>query len=341
MPSLKMKLISFFGPLGGYNFCRALSRSTPRILMYHRFSEKPKPGFVDRKSFELHVEYLNNNFNVITMKELINIYKKKGSFPPNSVVVTVDDGYKDFYDIAFPVLKKYNLPATFFVTTRFVDGDFWLWPDTIRYILEQSSEIDLSSMPGDLEYSKTKIAPSDRQALWDMLVSYLLLISDDEKIQWINTFATIHDVKLPNRPVDEFSAVNWEQVQKLDANNIEIGAHTQKHPSLGRLEESQLLAEIGGAVDIIQNQIGHRPISFCFPNGQPSDYTIKVKQHVREAGCHSAVTAFYDEYLVEDLFEMRRFNVGADWSFFLRTVNGVDVFAARWLKTNNIMSMGK
>jgi len=306
--------------------------------MYHRFSESPQLGFVHREAFEKQIVYLKNNFNLVTLNDLVNNYQQKGYFPANTIVITVDDGYSDFYEIAFPILEKYKVPATFFVTTRFIDGDFWLWPDRVRYILEHSDKVDFHGISGNLKYSTKQMTDFDRQALWGVIVTFLLSITEDEKKHWLIEFAELQNVAFPGEPIVDFRAVNWNQVKELNANNIEIGVHTQNHPSLGMLKEDQLSAEILGSVDIIQRQIGHRPTSFCFPNGQPSDYTELVKKHVKDAGCHSAVTAFYDEHLVNDLFELRRFCVSTDWQYFLRSVNGVDALAAKWIKTDNIMS---
>lgn len=338
MLNTKARLVQVAGPLGGYRFCRGLSRSIPKILMYHRFSEKPKPGFVHREVFEKQLVYLKNYFNLTTLDDLVKTFLRKGAFPQNTVVITVDDGYSDFYDIALPVLKKHNVPATFFITTRFVDGDFWLWPDCVRYILEHSSEIDLKGITGNLVYVSKHIKDSDRQILWGIIVTFLLSITEDEKNHWLAAFAELQNVEIPDRPVNDYCAVSWSQVKELAMNNVEIGVHTKSHPSLGRLKKEQLSAEILEAVEIITNQIGCKPTSFCFPNGQPSDYTELVKKLVKDAGCQSAVTAFYDERLVDDLFELRRFCVSADWQYFLRSVNGVDTLAARWLKTDNIMT---
>jgi peptidoglycan/xylan/chitin deacetylase (PgdA/CDA1 family) len=337
MLNIKSRLVQLVGPFGGFQLCRFLSLSTPKILMYHRFSENPQPGFVHREAFEKQIEYLKNNFNLGTLNDLVKTYRQQGNFPTNTIVITVDDGYSDLYEIAFPILKKYNVPATFFVTNRFVDGDFWLWPDCVRYILEHSNEIDLSRISSDLEYTTKQMTDHDRQAVWGMIITFLLSIAEDEKNHWLAKFAELQNVKFPDKPIEDYRAVSWSQVKELNASNIEIGVHTQSHPSLGRLKENQLSTEIQGAVEIIQSQIGKSPTSFCFPNGQPSDYTESVKQHVKDAGCQSAVRAFYDEHMLYDLFELRRFCVGTSWNYFLRAVNGVDVLAAKCLKTNNIM----
>lgn len=338
MPNIKSKIVRAVGPLGGFQVSRKLSQSIPKILMYHRFSNEEKIGFVHREVFDSQVKYLKKNFNLLTLDELVNAYKKKNIFPKNAVVITVDDGYCDFYDVAYPVLKKYNVPATFYISTRFVDGDFWLWPDTVKYILDNSDGIDMDNISGGLVYKEAVLNAKDRYSLWSMIISYLLSITEDKKKTWLTEFAKVQNIEIPKKPEKCYQAVSWDQVKELDKNMIEIGVHTQTHPSLGRLHESQLESEIQGSVDIIRQKTGAEAKNFCYPNGQPSDYSELVKKFVEDAGCHSAVTAFYDQYLVDDLFELRRFNVSTNWQYFLRSVNGVDALAAKWLKTNNIMT---
>ena len=106
----------------------------------------------------------------------------------------------------------------------------------------------------------------------------------------------------------EYQAVTWEQVKQMQAKGIEIGGHTRTHPSLGNVTQSQLVTEIDGCLDDIQIKTGYRPITFCFPNGQPKDVTTKAKNRMQNAGCLGAVTAYFDSRLYADIFELRRFN---------------------------------
>ena len=106
MLNIKSRLVQLVGPFGGFQLCRFLSLSTPKILMYHRFSENPQPGFVHREAFEKQIEYLKNSFNLVTLDDLVKNYRGQGAFSANTVVITVDDGYSDFYEIAFPILAR-------------------------------------------------------------------------------------------------------------------------------------------------------------------------------------------------------------------------------------------
>jgi len=335
MLKFKAALVRRLGPLGGYRLVRFWTRQIPRILMYHRFSTEPKAGFVHQEALVRQLAHLKRNFNVLSLGELIGILKHEAVVPDDSVVITVDDGYRDFYDVAFPVLRDCGLPATLFVTTRFVDGGFWLWPDQVRYILKNSQEIVAPDAFGLQRDSNLKMNADGREIFWRQVVKTLLEIDDIEKNRLISIFAAQQSVEIPRDPVDVFSAVNWDQVREMSEAGIEIGAHSRTHPSLGRVSQDQLKYEIQGSVDDIIMQTGNEPGAFCYPNGLPADYNDLVKWHVKATGCNAAVTAYYDKYFTEDLFELRRFNVSSSWFQFSKAVNGIEALSARWLNSTN------
>jgi len=338
--NLKSRLVQAAGPLGGYRACRWLTRATPKILMYHRFSEQPRPGYVHRTEFERQVEYLARHFNVMRMDQIFEAISRNPTGLKNTVAITVDDGYLDFYEVAFPVLRKAGLPATLFLTTRFVNGDIWLWPDKLRYILQHSEYVEPMAIPGLEIQTHTPLNSPLRDRLWERIVSYLLIIDESIKQAWLQSFTTRQEVELPATPPAGYRGVNWEQVREMTAANIEMGAHTRTHPSLGMLGEAQLPYEIAGAVNDIERHTGRRPVSFCYPNGKPIDYTEAVKAHVRQAGCKGAVTAFYDRHIVDDPYEVRRFTASERQFQFEKSVNGVELLAARWMSSSNLPADG-
>ena len=93
------------------------------ILMYHSIAENGVFFTVKPSEFERQMKYLSkNNFNVMSLGYFIDAFSKNKKIPRKTVVLTFDDGYLDNYENAFPVLKKYNFPATIFVATGFVGG---------------------------------------------------------------------------------------------------------------------------------------------------------------------------------------------------------------------------
>ncbi len=85
-----------------------------------------------------------------------------------------------------------------------------------------------------------------RDMLWDRIVSHLLSIDDSIKQAWLQSFTAQQKIELPATPSAGYRGVNWEQVREMAAANIEIGAHTRTHPSLGRISEAQLQYEVAG-----------------------------------------------------------------------------------------------
>src|SRR5215510_1123910 len=98
---------------------------TVPILCYHQFTTGRSTDLMimPRDSFIAQMEYLKKNgFNVITLSDLEGFLKASRPIPPRSVVITVDDGFRSAYDVAFPVLKSYGFRATFFIYTDFLGG---------------------------------------------------------------------------------------------------------------------------------------------------------------------------------------------------------------------------
>lgn len=106
------------------------------ILMYHSVIPDPEPDnmlAVSVKSFERQMRFLKKHrYNVVSVEEIADMIKNKKRMPHKTIAVTFDDGYKDNYDYAFPILKKYGLAATVFIITQEVgrpEGDRLSWDE--------------------------------------------------------------------------------------------------------------------------------------------------------------------------------------------------------------------
>lgn len=334
----KSQLVRMLGPIGLYRLSRVLTRNQPRILMYHRFSEFPVPGRVSRQVFESQVKHLARYYNPISMTELVKGLRGDLRLKPNSIAITVDDGYYDFYTVAYPILKKYQVPATVFVTTKFVDGNFWLWPDQINYILNSVSEIHEEIQLGDRCLSPGILTPSYKRYVWQAIIEYLLTRHESEKLEWINNFAEGLQVTIPNTPADDYRAVTWDQLREMERQGIEVGGHTVTHPSLGRVSSAQLRAEVEDCKKALDQQLTLRERQFCYPNGQLQDYTEEVKSVVSQAGFCSAVVAFYDSKRLSDIYELRRYSSSEDQFQFMKSVAGLELLASILTNSNSRQS---
>jgi len=323
MSGLKTKLAKYVCEHGGYQLARYLTRNQPKILMYHRFSENNEKDKVSKHIFEQQLTDIKKNFNPIPLQELIDCIITGKKLPKHGIVITIDDGYRDFYEIAFPLLKKYDIPATVYITSNFVDGSIWLWPDKISYILEntEAKQLDLA----EIGYHKVAIKSSldDRDSCWQNIIDHCLTLDEYSRKAFINNLAIEAMVKIPELPIKKYCALTWDHVREIQNAGIEIGAHTANHPVLSRLNDKQLELEISGCKQKIEESINANIFSFCYPNGQPFDYNNDIKAIIKNSGFNNATTAFYDSNSYSDLYELRRYPVGNGFYQFRKSINGI------------------
>ncbi|UUA71397.1 polysaccharide deacetylase family protein [Cellvibrio sp. QJXJ] len=317
---MKSAVIELAGKLGGYQLARLLTRKQPKILMYHRFSAEKKGHEVTAATFEQQLRLIKKYFQPMTLVNLALAIQKNGTAPANAVVITVDDGYRDFYEVAYPLLKRYQVPATFFVTTGFVNGDLWLWYDQVKWLLENktdnSKEIFLSGLSVDLS--------GDKEKTWSLIVNHFLNIDNTDRLNGIAQLAIACNLEIPKIAPDDYKAVNWQQLKEMQLNGIEIGGHTVTHPSLGMTRLDEAIQEIEKSKLHLDQYLGEEPRTFCYPNGQPQDYTLEVKESVKRAGYLAAVTAFSDRHNINLDNSWRRFTGSEDNFQFSKSLFGVE-----------------
>ena len=113
------------------------------ILTYHNFTEDEGSSYnINIVEFKKQMDYLSaHNYSVISLSELVEGLKQ-GELPYKPVVITIDDGFKSTYTLAYPVLKKYNFPATLFLYTNFIEkNNSSLTWEEIREMTKNNIEI--------------------------------------------------------------------------------------------------------------------------------------------------------------------------------------------------------
>ncbi len=137
-------------PLEPFNLggLEPMGYQTVPILAYHRFSKsRSKKINVSEKAFEAQMKFLKeNNYHVIGLNQLSDFCEYNAPIPSKAVVITIDDGSQSFWDIAFPILKKYNYPFTIFIHTAFIGNKRTLTWDQLKQIAEHGGNIQSFTM---------------------------------------------------------------------------------------------------------------------------------------------------------------------------------------------------
>ena len=311
---MKLKIKAKLASAPGFMAAAAwVTRHTPKFFMLHRFTHERRDSgaAMSSENFEKQLKILKRGqWKVVALRDYLQMRLEKKKLPTYLVVLTIDDGYRDFYEVAYPLLRKYDLPATFFVTTEFVEGNFWLWHDRIHYALENTKKTEFSFELEDRELTFSIRTNADRFNSWKVFSDYCVQAHDDLKLEILSRLERILDVTLPESPPDEYAAVSWEQLREMAANNIEIGSHTCSHPILSNIDKEKLKAEIGLSKKIISEKLHMFVHSFCYPNGQKNDINDHVVKCVKLTGYLGAVQGCNRDF--RPLFRLPRMGIGND-----------------------------
>lgn len=130
------------------------------VLGYHSFSENVEEDMfiMPISEFEEQLKYLKgHNYTTLSLDEFYDYYKGKKKIPRKTVLITMDDGYQSNYDLAFPLLKKYNMKATVFYIGSNVTGENknYMNQETLAKIKTEYPNIDIASHSYALHYDKS------------------------------------------------------------------------------------------------------------------------------------------------------------------------------------------
>jgi peptidoglycan/xylan/chitin deacetylase (PgdA/CDA1 family) len=264
------------------------------------------------------------------MGEVADRLHSHGGLPENALAVTVDDGYRDFLDVAYPVFAAYEIPVTVYVATDFIDGKCWLWFDQVAYAFRHAELLDvkLELHPGRRLFLRLE-SGSARVKAANVVNEILIQLSNRERLAFLESLPGQLDVELPAQAPTEYRALSWNEIRDLASRSVEFGAHTQTHPILSRLDsQAELSQEILGSKRRLEEELGRAVAHFCYPNGKERDIGPMVVQTVRAAGIATGVTAESGlNHPGCNLWSLRRIGVGPDMDpmYFRQCVAGLRV----------------
>jgi peptidoglycan/xylan/chitin deacetylase (PgdA/CDA1 family) len=254
------------------------------ILYYHRVlpaTDLLLPTEPDAATFDAHMRMVSSVFRVLPLDEAIERLRA-GTLPARSACITFDDGYRNNFEIACPILRKYGLVATFFVATGYL-GSGRMFNDTVIEAVRRlpTGRIDLSWIGLGVRDIHDN---ASRAQLFAEFVNAVKYLPSDERLlasRMLTSKAQDH------LPVDIMMTI--EQVQDLPRQGMSVGGHTVDHPILVNLPAQEARDQISENRDELATIIGTAPTLFAYPNGKPGiDYAIEHVRMVEEAGYTAA-----------------------------------------------------
>lgn len=282
----------------------------PLVVGYHRvvedFRESARTAMpsllVSARMLEQQLDWIGQRYQFVSMDELGRRYAAgtEAQVTPGEkplAIVTFDDGYRDVYEVAMPLLKRKGIPFTAYVVTDLVGTDRLQVHDELYLLLSRALELD----------------PGSRQALWATVVdSYdtvpdriqaLLQRADETGSAYLATRLLLHGLdavevrkalwamrsglQVEAAERRELQSMDWSMLRDLPRHGGTVGSHTRSHTLLGTASEAVVEVELEGSRQDLERELGTPVRHLAYPDGSYSKETLRAAQ---KAGYDTACT---------------------------------------------------
>ena len=301
-------------------FFRFLNRKKSLVIMYHGITSKrwdfPVWTQLPEDVFRRQLQFIKAHYNILSLSEAISALSDPSKFPERTALITFDDGLKNNYSIAFPLLKEYSVPATIFLPVNLIGTEKFLWVDELFLLLRESLIQGLSI--SDLGFIEIK--ELSKKNLWDIYfdtVERLKRIPELRRNDYMKEMRG--HIKLNrNNLSEDFGMLTWNQVIEMKKSGlVDFGVHTANHRILSMLKADEWKKEIKEPKEKLSNILGNEVVSFCYPNGRPGvDFDEDHVRYLKECGYVCAFTTKESLFnpKKEDVFQIGRIPAGNDFT---------------------------
>ena len=272
---------------------KLLRRNQFVVLTYHRITD-PGPEEMypfdaelisaSPSEFDWQMAFLAKNFRPERLGTLLRMCREKREIPAGSVAVTFDDGFLDNYSVAYPILRRHGVPATFFITTDFVEHNQPIWFEVVAFAF-------LNLPVGTIHHALcAQAAPSlasreVRLAELNQVMRKLKQVPDAERTDFVSYLTTLVDAKTLAQAWNKFGgAMRWEHLAEVSKNNIEIGSHTVSHPILSKTQGQIMMSELADSKRILEQKVGAPVELLAYPVGGRSHFSPEVVRMAKDLG---------------------------------------------------------
>lgn len=264
------------------------------VLLYHRVDEPVLDPFrlcVSRENFEKHLALLAATGRALPLHEFME-RKEKGKLERGSVCVTFDDGYLDVFENALPLLEKYRIPATVFITTGNLGSAFW-W-DRLAHLIYTPQRLPDSLYLDDAQTHPFPIKGKSDRCVYNLLYPVLRGATPERRESIFTALTAQLDIdERTGAGTEPQRAATAEEIRKAASHPlITIGAHTVTHSRLSSLDFACQLREIEESMKVLSALTGKTVDTLSYPFGlKGRDYNEVTLQAAAEAGLKYAFTA--------------------------------------------------
>jgi peptidoglycan/xylan/chitin deacetylase (PgdA/CDA1 family) len=271
------------------------------ILLYHGVTDTISKGIenfskkhISAHEFERHMMFIKNNCNVLTIDDIVEIHKNNEKWPKNSVVVTFDDGFKNNYTTAVPILKKLNVPATFYVCSGMIETNKMFWVDIIedcinltkvkkiRILLEKNTDFELDSNDKKI-FAVTEIK------------KFCKIVDVYTKNRVINSLKNVTKTEPKPSNAKNYKMLSWDELNSINEDPLfTIGGHTLYHDIMSAHDdEKRMFKDVELSIDLLEFNLNEKIIHYSYPEGQKNHYNHNVINKLKESNIVCSPSAIH------------------------------------------------
>jgi peptidoglycan/xylan/chitin deacetylase (PgdA/CDA1 family) len=301
---------------------RAIEWSGVLVLNYHRVGDSNESPFdrglwsADAEAFTDQIRFCKSQLEVITPDDIPRVVANGSG---RHALITFDDGYRDNYETAFPILKAEGVPATFFISTGFVDAPQLPWWDEIAWMVRMSRR-ERIELPGWIPLPSFD-EPNREEALRILLRAYKTM-PEESTGRFLNAIGEATRSGRCDADVGIGFWMTWDMLREMRASGMTVAGHTVTHPVLARAPLARQREEILGCGTRLAEEMREPMRYFSYPVGGPSTFNSVTQDCLREAGVRYAFS-YYGGF--------RRFG---DWNNYdVRRVAVETYLTAEWFRS--------
>lgn len=282
------------------NFCgidrlfRHINRKKLLVVMYHgvTLNDYTPPVWTQLplKTFRQQLEYLSEHYVPVSLADVAGATGGSSALPERAVLITFDDGLRNNYSAAFPVLQELNLPAAVFLTIDLIGSDKILWFDELFFLLQEAAGRGFTPDMPDAE-ARALLQSGRTWEAYALAVEVLKragVAARRREMAKLCAHVPLDRQKL----LEDFGLLNWDEVRTMHRSGlVEFGVHTATHRILTELADDEWEREIIAPKHLLEKILNTEAAAFCFPNGRPwIDFRPDQFAQLRQAGYSCAFT---------------------------------------------------
>ena len=279
---------------GAHWMLAPFARGQGLIFTLHHVREILDRPFWPNRILEITPDYLDaviervraHGIDIVSLDEAHRRLTEPGEHG-RFVAFTLDDGYRDNKEIAYPVFKRHDVPFTIYVSSGYIDGLGELWWQALEDVIAKQEHFG-AVMDGRTRYFDSRTTAEKTEA-FDEIYWWLRALDEDQQRAFVRDLARRYNVDMAATARAEM--MTWDEVRELAADPLcTIGAHTINHYAVAKLDRDRALTEMREGARIIEAELGAAPRHFAYPYGDVTSAGARDFEIAAQLGFKTAVT---------------------------------------------------